>query len=184
MRPPDAGKSPLLVQSPSHSNLRSPSQHGRSPLNESNGRAVMDSNEGKVNGWLMSRSSPSAHKFSSGSVITPASSPDSQDSSNADLPTAPPDMEIDQSNAKDYLIQFTPIADGDQRRLYKAEFNKNYALYRKYHNYLEGVSKKFAQLENKLRQQQEGSETWKVRTTKTDRFAYKTLFPPYENDLA
>jgi RNA polymerase II elongation factor ELL len=161
MRPPDlsvGGKSPLLS--------RSPSQNGRSPLNESNGRAVMDSNEGKVSGWLMlnggARSSPSAHKFNGGgSVITPASSPDSQDS-NADLPTAPPDMEIDQRNAKDYLVHFTPIADSDQRRLYKAEFNKNYNLYRKYHNYLEGVSRKFTQLENQLRQEQEGSETWKV----------------------
>lgn len=77
------------------------------------------------------------------------------------MPAAPPDMEIDHRNAKDYLIQFTPIANSDQRRLYKAEFNKNYALYRTYHNYLEGVSRKFTQLENKLKQEPEGSDMWK-----------------------
>jgi RNA polymerase II elongation factor ELL len=162
MRPPDlsvGGKSPLVS--------RSPSQNGRSPLNESNGRGVMDSNDGKVSGWLMlnggrSGASPSAHKFNGGSVITPASSPDSQDSS-SETHTAPPDMEIDQRNAKDYLVQFTPIVNSEQRRIYKAEFNKNYNLYQKYHRYLEGVSRKFTQLENQLRQEQEGSDTWKVR---------------------
>ena len=167
MRPPDVsvgGKSPLLTS-------RSPNPTGRSPLNESNGRAaaVIESNDGngKVSGWLMlngSRSSPSsAHKFNGGSVITPASSPDSQDSS-SDANTAPPDMQIDQRNAKDYLVQFPPIGNPDQRRLYKAEFNKNYNLYRRYHNYLEGVSRKFTHLENQLRQEQEGSENWKVRS--------------------
>ena len=163
MRPPDlnvGGKSPLLTS-------RSPSQMGRSPLNESNGRAtVIDSQDGKVSGWLMhngSRPSPSStHKFNGGgTVITPASSPDSQESS-SDATTAPPDMQIDQRNAKDYLVQFVQIVNADQRRVYKAEFTKNYSLYRRYHNYLEGLSRKFTQLENQLKQEMEGSDNWQV----------------------
>jgi RNA polymerase II elongation factor ELL len=63
------------------------------------------------------------------------------------------------------LVQFTRIVNAEQRRLYKAEFNKNYSLYQRYHKYLEGVSRKFTQLEDKLKQEQEGSENWKVRPT-------------------
>lgn len=71
------------------------------------------------------------------------------------------DLEMEPYNAKDYLVEFTPIANAEQRRLYKAEFNKNYLVYGKHHKYLEQVSRKFANLENQLKQEQEGSDTWK-----------------------
>ena len=50
----------------------------------------------------------------------------------------------------------------EQRIKYKAEFNQEYAKYRKHHNVLDQVSKRFAHLETKLKQHQRGSEGFKV----------------------
>ena len=52
----------------------------------------------------------------------------------------------------------------EQRIKYKAEFNQEYAKYRKHHNVLDQVSKRFSHLETKLKQHQRGSEGFKVRT--------------------
>ena len=46
---------------------------------------------------------------------------------------------------------------------YKAEFNQYYAKYRKLHNVLDQVSKKFAHLENKLKGASRGSGEFKVK---------------------
>ena len=50
----------------------------------------------------------------------------------------------------------------EQRIRYKAEFNQDYATYRKLHNKLDQVSKRFAHFESKLKQHQKGSEGFKV----------------------
>ena len=58
---------------------------------------------------------------------------------------------------------YTSIVTLDQRQRYKADFNKSYAHYRKLHNVLDEVSRRFAHLENKLKQTTRSSEESKVR---------------------
>ena len=58
---------------------------------------------------------------------------------------------------------YTSIVTLDQRQKYKADFNKSYPYYRKLHNVLDEVSKRFSHLENKLKQVSRGSEEFKVR---------------------
>ena len=58
---------------------------------------------------------------------------------------------------------YTTIVSLDQRLTYKAEFNQYYAKYRKLHNVLDQVSKKFAHLENKLKGASRGSGEFKVK---------------------
>ena len=57
---------------------------------------------------------------------------------------------------------YTTIVSKEQRIRYKAEFNQDYATYRKLHNKLDQVSKRFAHFESKLKQHQRGSEGFKV----------------------
>ena len=57
---------------------------------------------------------------------------------------------------------YTTIVTKEQRIRYKAEFNQYYAKYRKLHNVLDQVSKRFAHLESKLKQHQRSSEGFKV----------------------
>lgn len=61
----------------------------------------------------------------------------------------------------DFLAAYTTIVTKEQRIKYKAEFNQEYAKYRKHHNVLDQVSKRFAHLETKLKQHQRGSEGFK-----------------------
>ena len=58
---------------------------------------------------------------------------------------------------------YTSIVTLDQRQRYKADFNKSYAHYRKLHNVLDEVSRRFTHLENKLKQATRSSEESKVR---------------------
>ena len=62
---------------------------------------------------------------------------------------------------KDFLAAYTTILTEEQRVQYKTEFNLNYAKYRKLHNVLDQVSKRFSHLETKLKQHQQGSEGFK-----------------------
>ena len=56
-----------------------------------------------------------------------------------------------------YFRHYTPIVSAEQRVRYKSEFNQYYAKYRTLHKVLDQVSKKFAHLENKLKEAQKGS---------------------------
>ena len=58
---------------------------------------------------------------------------------------------------------YTSIVTLDQRQRYKADFNRSYAHYRKLHNVLDEVSRRFAHLESKLKQATRSSEESKVR---------------------
>ena len=62
---------------------------------------------------------------------------------------------------KDFLAAYTTILTNEQRVQYKTEFNLNYAKYRKLHNVLDQVIKRFSHLETKLKQHQQGSEGFK-----------------------
>ena len=61
-----------------------------------------------------------------------------------------------------YFRHYTPIVSAEQLVRYKSEFNQYYAKYRTLHKVLDQVSKKFAHLENKLKEAQKGSQDYKV----------------------
>jgi RNA polymerase II elongation factor ELL len=67
-------------------------------------------------------------------------------------------MQLLQNQNKDFLENYIPIENSEQRNRYKAEFNQYYAKYRGLHNVLDSVSKKFASLENRLRETPKGTK--------------------------
>lgn len=71
-------------------------------------------------------------------------------------------MQLAPNRNMDFITAYTSIVTLDQRQKYKADFNKSYPYYRKLHNVLDEVSKRFSHLENKLKQVSRGSEEFKV----------------------
>jgi len=55
------------------------------------------------------------------------------------------------NNNKDFVTAYTTILSVEQRIKYKMEFNEHYNNYRKLHSILDRVSKRFAELEDKLK---------------------------------
>ena len=64
----------------------------------------------------------------------------------------------------EYTLQYQRIVSGEQRSRYKEDFNSQYNEYRNLHKAIDKVSKRFAQLEEELRQQNEGTTAWQVPT--------------------
>jgi len=64
------------------------------------------------------------------------------------------------ANSADFLTKFVRINSNEQRRLYKAEFNKDYNRYMVLHGQLERVSQRFARLQRKLKQTPESSSEY------------------------
>lgn len=62
----------------------------------------------------------------------------------------------------EYTNQYQRIVSGEQRSRYKEDFNAQYNEYRDLHKAIDKVSKRFAQLEEELRQQHEGTTAYKV----------------------
>lgn len=58
--------------------------------------------------------------------------------------------------------EYTTIKGIEQRRRYKADFNADYAEYRDLHAVVERVSRRFAQLEERLKQEDQSSQGYKV----------------------
>ncbi|CAK9810085.1 RNA polymerase II elongation factor ELL2 [Anthophora quadrimaculata] len=71
-----------------------------------------------------------------------------------DLPESPKSSEY-----PDYLTYYTTISSAEQRRRYKAEFNADYEEYRRLHAQVAKVSKRFTQLQDRLKQE-EASGNW------------------------
>ncbi|KAG7203569.1 hypothetical protein KM043_013613 [Ampulex compressa] len=63
------------------------------------------------------------------------------------------------SEYPDYLTYYTTISSAEQRRRYKAEFNADYEEYRRLHAQVAKVSKRFTQLQERLKQE-EASGNW------------------------
>lgn len=61
-----------------------------------------------------------------------------------------------------YFSEYTTIKDLDQRRRYKMDFNADYAEYRDLHGIVEKVSRRFAELEERLKQENASSSRYKV----------------------
>jgi len=83
---------------------------------------------------------------------------------------------------KDFLTAYTTILSAEQRTRYKQEFNEHYANYRTFHNILDRVSKRFAQLENSLKQQPKDSpEFKKVQAEVMEEYAKNREDAVYQN---
>lgn len=70
-------------------------------------------------------------------------------------------------NLKNVLFsysQFTRITTIDQRRQYKTEFDNDYAEYMRLHADTERISKRFTQLEERLRSEEHNDQRYKVYT--------------------
>jgi len=72
------------------------------------------------------------------------------------------EMQLAPNRNMDFITAYTSIVTLDQRQRYKADFNKSYAHYRKLHNVLDEVSRRFAHLESKLKQATRSSEEFKI----------------------
>lgn len=62
-----------------------------------------------------------------------------------------------------FYSEYTPIQSLEQRRRYKADFNADYAEYRELHGVVEKVSRRFAELKERLKQEDQSSPRYKVR---------------------
>ena len=69
----------------------------------------------------------------------------------------------------EYTHQYQRIVSSEQRSRYKEDFNSQYNEYRDLHKAIDKVSKRFAQLEDELRRQHEGTSAWQVKTSQTSR---------------
>ncbi len=65
-------------------------------------------------------------------------------------------------SSQDYMTKFVRIENSEQRRIYKAEFNKDYNRYRVLYAQNERVSQRFASLQQKLRDTPESSCDYRV----------------------
>ncbi|GLH07416.1 Uncharacterized protein GBIM_12874 [Gryllus bimaculatus] len=79
-----------------------------------------------------------------------------EENSNESLADAAP-----QTDYPEYLSSYTTICNSEQRSRYKADFNADYNEYRDLHHAVETVSKHFAQLEERLRQEEVNSPGWR-----------------------
>lgn len=62
--------------------------------------------------------------------------------------------------SSEYTQQYGRIVCGEQRSRYKEDFNSQYDEYRDLFQSIDKVSKRFAKLEEELRQQHEGTTAW------------------------
>ncbi|XP_075238386.1 suppressor of Triplolethal [Lycorma delicatula] len=61
-----------------------------------------------------------------------------------------------------YIIDYPRIETIEQRRRYKEDFNTNYVEYRRLHSVVDKVSRRFAELEARLKRENKHSEAWKA----------------------
>ncbi|KAG8454841.1 hypothetical protein GDO86_001164 [Hymenochirus boettgeri] len=75
--------------------------------------------------------------------------------SNSSVPTSTSEM-------PDYLLKYTAISSQEQRQSYKNDFNAEYNEYRDLHARIERITRRFTQLDSKLKQLCQGSEEYKT----------------------
>ncbi|KAK5649180.1 hypothetical protein RI129_000209 [Pyrocoelia pectoralis] len=77
------------------------------------------------------------------------------------IETGPPNENAVDSEFPDYLTEYATIRSAEQRRRYKSDFNADYAEYRELHAVVEKVSRRFAELEERLKQENISSPKYK-----------------------
>ena len=145
--------SPLLNNSPA----RSPA-NALLPSASSNSGIVISNPQSNRAGSSLEQQRHTQEQENSNNVIMNGKSPSSDYQSDYCQSSSPPQSNI----RRDFEESFTPIVSREQRARYKKEFNDNYATYRHLHAVLEKVSRRFSQLEVKLKTEPHGTETYKV----------------------
>uniref|UniRef100_K7FY57 Elongation factor for RNA polymerase II n=1 Tax=Pelodiscus sinensis TaxID=13735 RepID=K7FY57_PELSI len=74
---------------------------------------------------------------------------------NSSVPTSTSEM-------PDYLLKYASISSLEQRQSYKNDFNAEYNEYRDLHARIERITRRFTQLDSKLKQLSQGSEEYKT----------------------
>ncbi|XP_027328188.1 RNA polymerase II elongation factor ELL isoform X1 [Anas platyrhynchos] len=74
---------------------------------------------------------------------------------NSSVPTSTSEM-------PDYLLKYAAISSSEQRQSYKNDFNAEYNEYRDLHARIERITRRFTQLDSKLKQLLQGSEEYKT----------------------
>ena len=152
---PNQGLSPLNMG-------RSPS---KSPQVNNSGDTFMmtmatESGESKTNAWLktnLSDNNPAtanpsnAAGFSNSSTMIPSATSANSTGNRTNI-------------SQDFKTKFVKIGSSEQRRVYKAEFNKDYNRYMVLHGQLQRVSQRFAKMQRKLKQTPETSPEYQVNT--------------------
>ena len=148
LRPPDmkygsdyGGHSPVISGLKGAS---SPMVLGRSPLRSPAGSPGAN----VIAAWSPSAAQQAAYSNKHNANNTTSSSPSTRSPA--------------RSENRDFVMKYTKILNKEQRARYKAEFNSNYTNYRNLHAVLDRVSRRFAQLEDKLKQEESGSEAYMV----------------------
>ncbi|PKU32790.1 rna polymerase ii hypothetical protein [Limosa lapponica baueri] len=77
---------------------------------------------------------------------------------NSSVPTSTSEM-------PDYLLKYAAISSSEQRQSYKNDFNAEYNEYRDLHARIERITRRFTQLDAKLKQLLQGSEEYKLEHT-------------------
>ncbi|KAJ9580094.1 hypothetical protein L9F63_004236, partial [Diploptera punctata] len=132
-------------------------ENGNGVLSQSSSRGPGGHHDNRNSRW--SNRVTSTTQKSSGSGF----SPDSQ-LENVDSGTDKESKETAASSSTEYpeyLLSYSSIHDNEQRKRYKADFTAHYKEYRDLHAEVEGVSKRFAQLEDRLRQEEKNSPAWR-----------------------
>ena len=175
---PDSRNAQPVVTAKSSFKMRpSPpnSTHAARPYNHG-ARSAVASSASLVMGAL---SAPPAATAASVSIpatapAVPTTTPVARVTSSTDGPDTPnssPDSVADNLDTTDttvapkFMHQYRRIDSLQQRSRYKEVFNSQYKEYRELHKAIDRVSKRFAQLEEELRQEDEGTEPWQVRRT-------------------
>uniref|UniRef100_A0A2R5LKI2 Putative rna polymerase ii elongation factor ell n=1 Tax=Ornithodoros turicata TaxID=34597 RepID=A0A2R5LKI2_9ACAR len=142
-QPPQQPPPQPLQQHPPPQQQQPPPQQQQQPpppqQHRSKPQMFVGSNGGLTRGLSGGNSVPAAGP-------SPVSSPDSADS----IP----------DGTHDYDTKYVTITNPDQRARYKADFNAEYHEYKTLHSTVEQVSRRFSDLEDNLRQAQEGSDQW------------------------
>ena len=155
--------------SPNQTGL-SPLNMGRSPskspqVNNSGDTFMMtmatESGESKTNAWLKTNLSDNVNPatanpsnaagFSNSSTMIPSATSANSTGNRTNI-------------SQDFKTKFVKIGSSEQRRVYKAEFNKDYNRYMVLHGELQRVSQRFAKMQRKLKQTPETSPEYQVNT--------------------
>ena len=115
---------------------------GLSPMGQSPLHLGSETGESKTNAWLKTENF-------SGGKNEPSSSSSSNSSSSTD---------------SDLKAKFVRITNDEQRRVYKADFNKDYKRYMALHAHLNRVSQRFVRLQQKLNHTSDTSPEYQVNT--------------------
>ncbi|XP_063311476.1 RNA polymerase II elongation factor ELL [Pelobates fuscus] len=74
---------------------------------------------------------------------------------NSSVPTSTSEM-------PDYVLKYSAISSQEQRQIYKNDFNAEYNVYRDLHSRIERITRRFTQLDAKIKQLCQGTEEYKT----------------------